>query len=132
MDTQKQMLKIITYSNFVLFFISVVVAFFLSKKVGMGLVAGALIITLNFYISHRHLNKSFNQKKLSPFGVVLAKHYMRFLFTCFVIFLIIASKQVHPLGLLIGLSIVTISIFISIIYELYNNRKRKTLNCLIT
>jgi hypothetical protein len=48
---------------------------------------------------------------------VLAKYYLRFTVSGFVIFLLIAGGVVNPLGLVIGLSVVVVSIILATIRE---------------
>jgi hypothetical protein len=49
--------------------------------------------------------------------VVLAKYYLRFLISGFIIFLLIAGRIVHPVGLIFGLSVVVFSIILATIIE---------------
>ena len=49
--------------------------------------------------------------------MVLAKYYLRFLVSGFIIFLLIAGRIVHPVGLVIGLSIVVFSIILATLCE---------------
>jgi hypothetical protein len=51
-------------------------------------------------------------------NLVLAKYYLRFLVSGFVIFLLIAGRVVHPVGLVIGLSVVVMSILLATMREL--------------
>ena len=53
----------------------------------------------------------------SPLFDRLAKYYLRFLVSGFVIFLLIAGGVVNPLGLVIGLSVVVMSIILATIRE---------------
>jgi len=48
---------------------------------------------------------------------VIAKYYLRFMASAFVIFLLIAGGVVNPLGLVIGLSVVVVSIMMATIRE---------------
>jgi hypothetical protein len=50
--------------------------------------------------------------------VVLAKYYVRFALSGFVIFLLIAGRLVDPIGLVIGLSVVVVSIMLATVREL--------------
>ena len=125
--SQKDILRVIVLSNWSLLLISSLIALFLHNKTGAGLFMGALIITLNFHFSYKNLKKSFtpsNAKKIS-FGVVFSKHYLRFLITCFSIFIIVASRTINPIGLLIGLSIIVLSLFIATIYSIIMGDKIK-------
>jgi hypothetical protein len=50
--------------------------------------------------------------------VVLGKYYLRFLVSAVIIFVLIADHYVNPLGLIIGLSVVVASIFITTLNEI--------------
>ncbi len=50
---------------------------------------------------------------LSP-GVIMGKYYVRFLISAVVIYVLISEHYVDPLGLLLGLSIILISIPIGV------------------
>jgi hypothetical protein len=63
------------------------------------------------------LKKALTPPHLASYNVVLAKYYLRFLITGFIIFLLIAGHIVHPVGLVFGLSIVVFSIIFATIYE---------------
>jgi hypothetical protein len=49
--------------------------------------------------------------------VVIAKYYVRFIVSGFIIFVLIAKHYVNPLGLFIGLSVVVVSIVLGTMLE---------------
>ncbi len=83
-----------------------------------GIVFGGLIVTVNFHLLYRTLKKSLTPPHLSSHRVVLAKYYIRFTVTAFIIFILISQHYVDPLGLFIGLSVVVLSIMIATLFEL--------------
>ena len=83
-----------------------------------GIVFGGLIVTINFHLLNRTLKKAFKPSRLTSHNVVLAKYYVRFLISGFIIFVLISGHYVDPLGLFIGLSVVVVSIILATMCEL--------------
>ncbi len=82
-----------------------------------GIFCGGLIVTLNFHMLARTLRSALTPPHLSSHNVVLAKYYLRFIASGFIIFVLIAGRIVHPVGLVIGLSIVVFSIILASVLE---------------
>ena len=83
----------------------------------LGVVCGGLLVTLNFHLAYRSLNRSFEGGRPPAFPVVMAKHYLRFLMTGVIIFLLISNDIGNPLGLLLGLSVVVVSLLTASVLE---------------
>lgn len=116
--SEERLVKVVSFSNWVLSVLMTAGAFlFVSPKFGWGVFAGGLIISINFHFLYRILKKSLNPLKLVRPGVVMGKYYIRFFISALIIYVLIAEHYVDPLGLLLGLSIVVISIFIGLLYE---------------
>jgi hypothetical protein len=80
----------------------------------LSVVVGGAIALANFRLLQRNIRRTLRPARAGSRGVVgaaLARYYLRFLATAVVIFLLIRQGLVEPLGLLIGLSVVIISIF---------------------
>ena len=77
-----------------------------------------LLVTVNFHLLARTLRQALTPPRLASHNLVLAKYYLRFLVSGFVIFLLIAGRVVHPVGLVIGLSVVVMSILLATMREL--------------
>ena len=88
-----------------------------SRNVALGIIFGGLIVTINFHLLSKTLEKALTPPHLASHNVVLAKYYLRFLISGFIIFLLIASRIVHPVGLILGLSVVVFSIILATIIE---------------
>ncbi|MBW1759197.1 MAG: ATP synthase subunit I [Deltaproteobacteria bacterium] len=117
-NQQQQVLKFITYTNWILFFVVSVLGLILSPPdFARGIIFGGLLVTINFHLLYRTLKKAFKPKHLSSLSVILAKRYFRFIVSGFIIFFLISKHYVDPLGLLIGLSIVVASIIFAAIFE---------------
>ncbi len=119
MNNQQNILNFITRSNWVLFFIAGLIGLFaFPPKFALGIVLGGLIVTVNFHMMARTLRKALMLPQLSPQGSVLVKYYIRFILSGIIIFVLISTHIVAPLGLILGLSIVVASIFALTINEL--------------
>jgi len=118
-DIQQRLLKFVTHSNWILFFVaSLIGLILLPPDFAKGIIFGGLIVTINFHLLYRTLKKALRPSRLSSHRVVLAKYYIRFLISGLIIFVLISGHYVNPLGLFIGLSIVVASIILATMCEL--------------
>ena len=118
MESQKRILNFVTRANWILFVITSAVGFIMtSPAFAGGIFCGGLIVTLNFHMLARTLRSALAPPHLSSHNVIIAKYYLRFIVSGFVIFILIAGHIVHPVGLLIGLSIVVFSIMLASVLE---------------
>ncbi len=81
-----------------------------------GVAAGGLIAIVNFHLLQRTIENHLHplgaeQGQRSVLGRMLARYYIRFFISAALIFILISSHWVHPLGLLAGVSVVVVSIF---------------------
>ncbi len=119
---EERLLKIIVVSNWILLAVLTVGGFLLRTwDFGWGVLAGGLIISINFHFLYRTLKKSLDPLKLSKPGIILGKYYVRFLISSLIIYVLISEHFVHPLGLILGLSIIVISLLIGLVYEVKEN-----------
>ena len=119
MEIQQRLLKFVTHSNWILFFVASITGLvLLPPEFARGIIFGGLIVTINFHLLYRTLKKAFRPPCLSSHRVVLAKYYIRFLISGLIIFLLISGHYVDPLGLFIGLSVVVASIMLATMCEL--------------
>ena len=119
MEIQQRLLKFVTRTNWVLFFLaSISGVVILPPDFSRGIIFGGLIVTINFHLLYRTLKKAFRPSHLSSHRVVLAKYYIRFFISGAIIFVLISGHYVDPLGLFIGLSVVVASIMLATICEL--------------
>lgn len=119
MEIQQRLLKFVTHSNWILFSVaSIIGLILLPPDFTRGIIFGGLIVTVNFHLLYRTLKKAFRPSRLSSYRVVLAKYYIRFLISGFIIFVLISGHYVDPLGLFVGLSVVVASIMIATMCEL--------------
>ena len=119
MEIQQRLLKFIIRSNWILFSFASIIGFaILPPDFARGIIFGGLIVTINFHMLSRTLKKSLTPPHISSHNVILAKYYVRFIATGFIIFVLIAGHFVDPLGLVAGLSIVVVSITLATLCEL--------------
>jgi len=116
---ERRLLRFITFTNWILFCTVSIGGFVLaSGRFAWGIVAGGLIVTVNFHLLYRSLKQALTPPHLANTRVVLGKYYIRFLLSAVIIYVLIADHYVSPLGLIIGLSVVVTSIFIATLNEI--------------
>ena len=121
MDIQKRILRFITYANWIFFAIAFLVGLIaFHRDFAWGVLAGGLIVTVNFHLLARTLKKSLTPPHLVSHNVIIAKYYVRFIASGVIIFFLISGHYVDPLGLFIGLSVVVASIVVATVRELKN------------
>ncbi len=119
MEIQQRILKFVTRANWILLFAASILGFaLLPPDIARGILFGGLIVTINFHLLSRTLKTALTPPHLSSLGAVLAKYYLRFIVSGFILFVLISGHYVDPLGLFIGLSVVVVSITIATMCEL--------------
>jgi len=118
-EIQKRILTFVTRSNWILFLVISILGFLLlPADFARGMLFGGLLVTLNFHLLAKTLKSALTPPHLSSHNVVIAKYFLRFLGSGFIIFILIAGNFVHPLGLIIGLSVVVLSILLATMREI--------------
>ena len=118
MEIQTRILKFVTRSNWIVLGVATLAAFMVSSgDYARGILFGGLIVTVNFHLLSRTLQKALRPPHLASHNVVLAKYYARFIASGVIIFFLISKSYVHPIGLLIGLSVVVLSIVLATLRE---------------
>jgi hypothetical protein len=119
MDIQKRILTFVTRSNWILFLAASVLGFMLlPSDFAKGVLFGGLLVTVNFHLLAGTLRKALTPPHLASHNLVIAKYFLRFIGSGFIIFVLIAGKFVNPVGLVIGLSVVVISIMLATLCEI--------------
>ena len=117
-EIQQRILIFVTRTNWILFAAASIIGFLLfPANYARGIFFGGLLVTVNFHLLARTLRKALTPPNLSSHNVVIAKYYLRFLGSGFIIFVLIAGHFVHPVGLIIGLSVVVFSIILATLRE---------------
>ena len=83
-----------------------------------GVLLGGLLVTVNFTLLARTLKKALDPSQLSGYSSVLAKYYLRFVVSGIIIIALLATRAVDPVGLIVGLSVVVVSIMAAVVYML--------------
>lgn len=119
MDIQKRILTFVTRSNWILFLAASTLGFMLlPADFAKGVLFGGLLVTVNFHLLARTLRRALTPPHLASHNLVIAKYYLRFIGSGFIIFVLIAGNYVNPVGLIIGLSVVVISIMLATLCEI--------------
>ena len=119
MRIERRLLRFIVWTNWIIFCAVTVLGFILAPgPFAWGILAGGLIVTINFHLLYRSLRGALTPPHLGGIRAVLGKYYVRFLVSAIIIFVLVADHYVHPLGLIIGLSVVVTSIFIATFNEI--------------
>jgi hypothetical protein len=118
-EIQQRILTFVTRTNWILFVITSIAGFLLLPfDFAMGVFCGGLLVTTNFHLLARTLKRALTPPHISSHNVVIAKYFVRFIASGFIIFVLIAGHFVNPLGLIIGLSVVVSSIMLATLCEL--------------
>ena len=118
MEIQQRILIFVTRTNWILFGVASIIGFMLfPANYARGVLFGGLLVTVNFHLLARTLKTALSPPHLSSHNVVIAKYFLRFIVSGFIIFVLIAGHFVHPVGLIIGLSVVVFSIILATLRE---------------
>jgi len=121
LDIQTRILRFITRANWIFFAAALLIGLIaFQHDFALGILAGGLIVTINFHLLARTLKKSLTPPHLVSHNVIIAKYYVRFIASGVIIFFLISGHYVDPLGLFVGLSIVVASIVVATLRELKN------------
>jgi len=123
MGIHQRMIKFVTATNWFLFVVGTLLGFINTPiRFAMGILTGSLLVTLNFHLLRHTLYKTLEpasgKSSSSIIGVVLIKYYIRFAISGIAIFALIKGNIVDPLGLILGLSVVVVSIMAATTLEL--------------
>ncbi len=86
--------------------------FLFSSALTFGVIAGGFIVIMNFSLFQHTLNKAFSpeNKNKAKKSKILIKGFLRLLALGILLYFLIVTLSVHPIGLAFGLSTVVISI----------------------
>lgn len=118
MEIQQRILIFVTRTSWILFAAATIAAWLLAEPdFARGITFGGLLVTINFHLLHRTLKKSLNPPYRVTMSIPIIKFYIRFFISGVIIFLLLVLHLVHPIGLVLGLSVVVASIFLATILE---------------
>ncbi len=125
MEIQQRVIRFVTKSNWYLFILATLLGFINTPfEFALGILCGGLLVTLNFHVLRRTVFKTFDPEKIRVYGGrailngVLIKYYIRFAISGMVIFALINQNIVDPMGLILGLSVVVVSLMAATTLEL--------------
>ena len=98
---------------------------FLSGRFALGVLVGGLVSIVNFYWLSRDLKNTLQKhaERAKPFMVL--KFYVRLIITGVVLFVVITRTPVDIFGLVLGLSVVVISVIVTVIGANVKNPLRR-------
>ncbi len=118
MELQQRVFKTVVAINwFLLVAFSVPAHFMTPTLFARGVFLGALIVTVNFHFLHLSLKKGFQKPRELSFQRILFRHYLQLVGLVILIFLLVSRGIVDPVGLLIGVSVVVISLMTVAVVE---------------
>lgn len=93
-------------------------------KFALGILLGGFISIINFYWLGRNLQNGFKNlgDKGNVRGPVMVKYYIRLAITAVALYFLITGDTVNVAGLLVGLSVVVISIIITVISTAFSKK----------
>jgi ATP synthase I chain len=115
---QQRIVTFVTRSNWLLLCLASAAGFFyFSRDVGTGIAVGGIIVTVNFHLLARTLKKALTPPHIASIKGVLIKYYIRFTITGIIIFVLMFTHSVNPIGLIAGLSVVVASMMLATVNE---------------
>ena len=84
-------------------------------KFALGVLLGGLISIINFYWMGHSLRGAFYKARGSVRGNVVFKYIIRLLLTAIVLYFLISKELVNVIGLIIGLSVVALTVVFAVI-----------------
>jgi hypothetical protein len=121
LNRQARIRRFLTRSNWTLLITAAAVGFRLDHAAcALGIVAGGLIVTVNFHLVARTLKNALHPLYLASHRRSIVKYYLPLIASGIIFCVLIAGRGVDPLGLFIGLSVVVASIFVAAALELTN------------
>jgi hypothetical protein len=118
MEQQRRILSSVKNISIALLYLALVfIGFNASLPFTLGVFAGGLIVTLGFHYMCHTLKKALTPPYKTEIGPALTKFYLKFAVIVALLTLIIKNDFVHPLGLVIGISVVPISFLLAAVSE---------------
>ncbi len=116
-----QLIKKVQVSSLVLCLILTLCGIiFISLNFALGVLAGGIVASFNFYCLQTALRKIFDQHAVLGIRTIYyVTYYLRLIIMGIVLYELIVKKLVHPLGLITGLSVIVINIMVIAFTELW-------------
>lgn len=100
-----------------LYLLLIFVGFNAPLSVTLGVLVGGLLVTLGFHHTCRIVEKALTPPHELEMGPALVKYYLRFAILVAALTVLIIKQYVHPLGLVVGISVLPLSMISSAMAE---------------
>lgn len=111
--------KRLEITNWIILIVVLIISLSLgSTHFSIGILCGGLISVINFHWLYRNLLSAFAAHADRPGKTLLIRYYFRLALTAFVLYWVISGRLVDVIGLLIGLSVVFMSIILTTVWAL--------------
>lgn len=118
MKAERRILEFVKNSNIALFYLALIFTVFTTPiPFALGVIAGGLLVTINFHLMCKSVKEALAPPHKTDMSPALIKYFLRFGVSIAIISMLIIKNCVHPVGLIIGLSIVVVSFFIAAFRE---------------
>ena len=119
MTIEQRIINFVRRTNWIFLCCSVMISAPLASiRFTLGILFGGLLVTINFHLLAKTLYNALKPEHLASHQSVIAKYYIRFVITGFIILVLVQQRIVNPLGLILGLSVVVASIMAATAFEL--------------
>lgn len=122
MTTQKDdlLLAEMARRNWIILIILVLLSlFWQSSSVTLGVLAGGILVIINYRWLGRSLVRVLNDPQLHAAKGFKRNYFFRLIFVACAIYLLLVRGGVHPLALVVGLSVVVVNLMITTLKRLY-------------
>lgn len=96
-----------------LYLLLIFVGFNASLSVTLGVLVGGLLVTLGFHHTCKIVEKALTPPHKLEMGPTLVKYYLRFAVLVAALTILIIKQWVHPFGLVVGISVLPLSLILS-------------------
>ncbi len=126
-ESEKLLLHIELASAILLISLSLGAAVLFSWSAAFGVFIGGAIVVVSFQVLKWQLRRSLQSPgRLPARGAVFLSYYVRFLATLFVVFLVMYLGVVKPFPILVGLSVMVLSIVLVGAFEFITMKKEES------
>lgn len=106
-------------NNFILLGLMIVLSLALMPlEFSWSVAIGGAIVLINFQLLSRTVSRVLTPGYSRPTRTVLLRYYLRLTLTAAVIFCLVMFRLVDPIGLLVGLSVVVLNVFLLVFTQI--------------
>ncbi len=129
MDWQKAFSNLKILNWLVLLGLASVSFMLMPESFTMGIILGGLLIILNFHFFQKTIRNGFAQDGTfrAKKAVIIGKCYLRLAVMGIIIYLLVSREWIHPVGLVIGLSVIVLSILCLGIIRIWKPSSREAI-----